>query len=88
MLYEVITAVGWRQSEDTINFSFENGFQATVVKNDRKLIADTIKEVTGKSFIIEVEVVQTKNPVSAENHNLEKQADVVKKVFRGEIVQS
>ena len=82
-------AVGWRQSDDTISFSFENGYQATVVKNDRSLIQDAIKEVTGRNFIIEVEVVQTKKPEdSGENlHELNRQVDAVKKVFRGEVIQ-
>ena len=81
-------AIGWRQSEDHISFSFENGFQATVVKNDRVLLQDALREVTGKNFIIEVEVVQTrKESVAEDGVNLNKQVDAVKKVFRGEVIQ-
>ncbi|MDC7226136.1 MAG: DNA polymerase III subunit gamma/tau [Spirochaetales bacterium] len=81
-------AVGWRQTEESMSFSFENAYQAAVVKNDRNLIKDAIQEVTGRSFAIEVEVVQTKSAGSAdEEQKLNKQVDAVKKVFRGEIIQ-
>ncbi len=82
-------AVGWKQSEDTISFSFENGYQAAVVKNDRNIIQDAINEITGKIFKIDVEVVQTrkKEEISEETHKLNKQVYAVKKVFRGEVIQ-
>ena len=79
--------MGWRQSEDSISFSFENAYQAAVVRNDKNLIKDAIREVTGQDFIIEVEVVQTKtaDPVD-DGHSLDRQVDAVKKVFRGEVI--
>ena len=81
-------AVGWRQTDDSISFSFENAYQAAVVRNDKTLIKDAIREVTGKDFIIEVEVVQTKSADSVEEdgHRLDRQVDAVKKVFRGEVI--
>ncbi len=82
-------AVGWRQSGDSISFSFDNGYTASVVKNDRNIIQDALTDITGKKFIIEVEVVQTgkTREIDEGQHNLNKQVDAVKKVFRGEIVQ-
>jgi len=85
-------AVGWRQSEESISFSFENAYQAAVVKNDRSLIQEAINEVTGQRFTIEVEVVQTKTAGGSvdsegDGNKLNRQVDAVKKVFRGEVIQ-
>jgi len=81
-------AVGWRQSGDSISFTFENGYTATVVRNDRNLIHDAISSVTGRNFSIDVEVVQTKANLSgSEDNSLNKQVDAVRKVFRGEVIQ-
>ena len=79
-------AVGWRQAGDSISFSFDNGYTASVVKNDRAIIQEAILGVTGKKYIIEVEVVQTKTAHGEEHHDLTKQVDAVKKVFRGEVI--
>lgn len=81
-------AVGWRQTEDSISFTFENGYTATVVRNDRSLIHDVISNLTGKSYSIEVEVVQTRTAVpEAGEEKANDQVNAVKKVFRGEVIQ-
>jgi DNA polymerase-3 subunit gamma/tau len=80
-------AVGWRQSGNSISFTFENGYTATVVRNDRTLIHDVISNVTGQNYSIEVEVVQTRSAAPGADENLNDQVDAVKKVFRGEVIQ-
>ncbi|MBI9107162.1 MAG: DNA polymerase III subunit gamma/tau [Spirochaetales bacterium] len=80
-------AVGWRQFGDSISFTFENGYTAAVVRNDRKLIHDVISGITGSNYQIEVEVVQTRSAVDDDDNNLNRQVDAVKKVFRGEVIQ-
>ena len=78
----------WIQDGEKIVFSFENAYQAAVVRNDRTLIQDTIQEITGQSCIIDVEVLQTKTAEDNDDgQSLHRQADAVKKVFRGEVIQ-
>ena len=80
-------AVDWKQSGDVITFTFENGYTATVVRNDRSLIHDAISNVTSRDFRIEVEVVQMKAAAEEEEDDgVNRQVDAVKKVFRGEVI--
>ena len=84
-------AVGWKQNGHTISLSFDNGYTASVVKNDRRLIQEALSDITGEDFGIDVDVVQSRTSTAAEEaeeeNTINRQADVVKKVFRGEIVQ-
>ena len=83
--------MGWKQSGNTIGFSFDNGYTASVVKNERKIIQDAIRDIVGEDYVIDVDVVQTRKTETAddeqEENTISRQVDAVKKVFRGEIIQ-
>ncbi|MDC7125299.1 MAG: hypothetical protein PQJ46_07020, partial [Spirochaetales bacterium] len=79
-------AVQWNMNGGKLKFDFENGYTASVVKKDKKLIQEIIKNITGQDIMVEVEVVQSQASENEADQAINRQVDVVKKVFRGEIV--
>ena len=82
-------AASWKAEGEKLIMSFDNGYTAQVVRNDRQIVKDAISEQTGRSMSIEVEVIQAGKAAAEreDDGSLEKQAAAVQKIFRGEIVQ-
>ena len=79
-------SVRWTVNGGKLCLSFENGYTASVVKNDRQVINEIINEQTGRSYQIEVEVVKiNRDEESGQDH--QEHVDAVKKVFRGQVIQ-
>ncbi len=79
-------SVRWTVNGGKLCLSFENGYTASVVKNDRQVINEIINEQTGRSYQIEVEVLKiNRDEESGQDH--QEHVDAVKKVFRGQVIQ-
>ena len=76
----------WELHSDKLLITFESKYSAERVKNNLPLVSEIFKEITGIPAVIQVQVEN-----SSENGEVDIKADnkinLVKKVFRGEIIQ-
>jgi DNA polymerase III subunit gamma/tau len=78
-------AVSWKLDGDRLIIVFHNEYDANSVRKDIQTVAKRAVEVIGKKLSVDIQIEKKKEhdkgPV------LDEQAELVKKVFKGEIVQ-
>ncbi len=78
-------AIAWTMHEGALVIQFSNGYHARAVKQDNGLIRETLREVTGDNVPVKAAIV-TDEQEEAERESHSEQVDLVKRVFRGEVV--
>lgn len=79
-------AKNWIVTEDKITFQFSNSYNANIVRKEQAIIKNIIQQIAGNSYSIEVEVVSEEQKKDNEETTKNKQVEVLKSVFRGEII--
>lgn len=78
-------ATGWELDEDSLTLVFANAFSARGVQQDRPFVEEVVQEALDEEVTVKVEVRNNEGTVEdpgASDENVE----MVKKVFRGEII--
>ncbi|MFW5994699.1 MAG: DNA polymerase III subunit gamma/tau [Spirochaetia bacterium] len=78
-------AIAWTMHEGALILQFNNGYHARTVKQDNALIREVIRELTGDSVPVKAAIIQHEHHDAGEARHSE-QVDLVKRVFRGEVV--
>ncbi len=77
-------AVLWKRNGENITLLFNSTYSANFVTSDLSSIRETISEILGINVHVSVLV---SNEKSSQNQSLDTSVEMVKKVFRGEIVK-
>ncbi len=72
-------------SEQTITFVFDNSFAANSLRQDSSSLAEKISEITGSRYKLDFVVESGDSEVETGDHS--EQVELVKRVFRGDVVQ-
>ena len=78
-------AIAWTMHEGALVIQFSNGYHARTVKQDNGLIRETLREITGDDVTVKAAIV-TDDAEDAEQESHSEQVALVKRVFRGEVV--
>ena len=78
-------AIAWTMHEGALVIQFSNGYHARTVKQDNGLIREILREITGDDLPVKAAIV-TDEQEAAERESHSEQVDLVKRVFRGEVV--
>lgn len=77
--------VAWTMHEGALVLQFNNGYHARAVKHDSALIREVVGEITGDTVPVKAAIVQNEH-VAVEEEKHSEQVDLVKRVFRGEVI--
>jgi DNA polymerase-3 subunit gamma/tau len=78
-------AVSWKLEGDTLVIVFQNEYDANSVRKDIQTVAKRAVEVMGRKLSIDIQIEKKEEHEKAPV--LDEQAELVKKVFKGDIVQ-
>ncbi len=78
-------AVSWKLEGDTLVIVFQNEYDANSVRKDIQTVAKRAGEVMGRKLSIDIQIEKKEEHENAPV--LDEQAELVKKVFKGDIVQ-
>jgi len=79
------SAIGWELDADTLTILFESGYTANKVREDVQTVLDAVQQCIGRKVKI---VVQVKGGTgSSERGPRDEQIELVKRVFRGEVIK-
>lgn len=78
-------SIAWTMHEGALILQFNNGYHARTVKQDNTLIREVIEDITGDSVPVKAAIIQNEQHDAEEAQHSE-QVDLVKRVFRGEVV--
>ncbi len=77
-------AVSWRLTDETLELSFDSTFSANVVKGDILPVKEKVSEILDKKINIEISIINTKD---GNNNKVDEDIELVKRVFRGEVIK-
>ncbi len=78
-------AVLWKLEGETLTLVFNSTYSANFVKSDLSSIREQVATILGKNIILSVIVSEDRS--STQKASLDNSVEIVKKVFRGEIVK-
>jgi len=76
----------WKVEGDHLRLACDSNYSMRKLKEDVAILKDKVSEVLGTRLEIKVEVQDTSETAEEEHSNGDTQVELVKKVFRGEIV--
>ncbi len=76
----------WKVEGEQLRLACDSNYAMRKLKEDVAVLKDKVSEVLGTRLEIKVEVQDTSNTTEDEHDNRDSQVELVKKVFRGEIV--
>ena len=76
----------WKVEGDQLRLSCDSNYAMRKLKEDVAVLKEKVSEVLGTRLEIKVEVQDTSQTAEEKNHSRDDQVELVKKVFRGEIV--
>jgi DNA polymerase-3 subunit gamma/tau len=87
---QLAKAVAWTLESTELTVTFERQFEAASARGDEETVRQAAHEVLGRPVLVRIKVAdqpgESGEPADDENAAAESEADVVKRVFRGEIV--
>ncbi|MCF7947716.1 MAG: DNA polymerase III subunit gamma/tau [Spirochaetia bacterium] len=76
----------WKVEGDQLRLSCDSNYAMRKLKEDVAVLKEKVSEVLGTRLEIKVEVQDTSQTAEEKHHSRDEQVELVKKVFRGEIV--
>ena len=76
----------WKVEGDHLRLACDSNYAMRKLKEDVAVLKDKVSEVLGTRLEIKVEVQDTSDTAEDEQSSRDAQVELVKKVFRGEIV--
>ncbi len=79
------SAIGWELGEDALTILFETGYTANKVREDLPAVLEAVEQTVG--IKVKIVVLVKGGAGSAERGPRNEQIDLVKRVFRGEVIK-
>ncbi len=77
-------AVSWKLTGDSLELTFDSTYSANAVKGDLLPVKEKVSEALEKKINIEISII---SPKDRDNSKVDEDIELVKRVFRGEVVK-